>query len=393
MAKGRGAQGDGHIGFHKASGKFYAQITLGKKADGSRNRRTVYGDSQKDVRAKLQEIREEVKRDGGLREKNRSTLKDLIEAWLKVKKVLKKETTYRDYRVTYDYVLKPYIGDIGVEKVTTAWVKGLLAALRDEHEKSACQVKKAYIVLSGVFATGVEDGTLHHNPILRVPTPQYESGEQHFMTTEEQRCYIEAAKGHDRAALLLLALDTGARKSEILALEWRDIDWDSKTPRVVFNKNVVDVGGRKVKQSSTKTASGKRAVPISSTTIEALKALRKKNMGSTLVFAGNLSKSHLGQSYLHKFIWKPFLESAEISYFKFHSLRHTTASRWIMHGVPIHVIAKWLGHSSPATTMRFYGHLLVEQVNLGTDGFDALSKPIEKAEVVSLDEHREAAGQ
>jgi len=133
--------------------------------------------------------------------------------------------------------------------------------------------------------------------------------------------------------LILLALNTGLRRGELLNLVWGDID---------LKKSLLTVHGKGAKSGQT------RHIPLNAQALDVL----KKHKGKVLPIP---SKPVFGQ---HKF-QKSFagvLEKAKIKKFRFHDLRHTFASHLVIAGVPLNTVRELLGHSDMKITLR-YAHL------------------------------------
>lgn len=138
--------------------------------------------------------------------------------------------------------------------------------------------------------------------------------------------------------LVLLALNTGLRRGELLGLEWHDVD---------LNKKLVWV-----RAESSKTGTS-RAVELNE---EAVEVLRTWGLGKGLVFPGPQGDV-MGTV---KTAWVKLLDAAQIKKFRFHDLRHTFASKLVQRGVPLQVVQELLGHASMIMTQR-YAHLAPSQ--------------------------------
>ncbi|WP_420430987.1 tyrosine-type recombinase/integrase [Hyphobacterium sp.] len=153
----------------------------------------------------------------------------------------------------------------------------------------------------------------------------------------------DGAHPHAIAILRLLIL-TGARKGEIISLEWREVDLERRT----------------IAKKDTKT--GRRAVPISKPVVDILSGLERQE-GSSFVFPAARGDSHF-QGLTKE--WLQIRKRAGLEDVRIHDLRHTFASISIMNGVPIAVLSKLLGHASITTTER-YAHLSNDPVRQGAE--------------------------
>jgi len=137
--------------------------------------------------------------------------------------------------------------------------------------------------------------------------------------------------------LVLLALTTGARRSELLNLKWNNVDWDNNQAYVETSKN-----------------GHPRVLPL---TKEAIKELRLfKQDGNILIFKSIINPN---KPFCFSKSWGKALKEAGITDFTFHSLRHTTASYLAQSGASLLEIGNVLGHKSLSVTKR-YAHLCVE---------------------------------
>jgi len=180
-----------------------------------------------------------------------------------------------------------------------------------------------------------------------------------FFSREEATKLVAITRDADERALLLFALDTGARAGEQLAVEWGDIDWHNNL--VVFRR------------SSTRgevglTKSGReRKVPMTARLGEALR--QAKHLWGKLVFCCVDGKPFtLWQ--LHERLWGA-CRRAGLREVRWHDLRHTFASQLVSAGVPLRQVQDWLGHSTITMTMR-YSHLVPGE---GADLIRALEDP------------------
>jgi integrase len=142
--------------------------------------------------------------------------------------------------------------------------------------------------------------------------------------------------------LVLLAVNTGLRRGELLQLRWRDAD---------LQRRMLTVLGDGAKTGQT------RHVPLNSEAVRVLKAWRPVAFESDwCMFGGADSSTPL---VVIKKAWAGVLKAAKISKFRFHDLRHTFASKLVMAGVDLNTVRELLGHKSIAMTLR-YAHLAPE---------------------------------
>jgi len=158
-----------------------------------------------------------------------------------------------------------------------------------------------------------------------------------FLDDDERTRLLEAAKtcSWDKMRLLILmAIMTGGRKSELLGITWDQIDWENRRYFLEVTKN-----------------GEKRFLNFPPNLIEELK--KHREVGNGLVFP---SPRKPGKPYDFTKVWRQLLKDADIQNFRWHDLRHTAASYFVQNGKTLEETAQHLGHQDPKTTKR-YAHL------------------------------------
>ena len=208
-------------------------------------------------------------------------------------------------------------------------------------------------------------------------------------TLEEQKIFLKAIEGHKYEVLFLVALYTGLREGEILALTWNDIDFIKNTVTVSKTvsrvRDITKEGKSKeyVKVSTPKTVKGNRVVPLPNYLVKRLKQYKlfKKEeslkIGIQFKESNNLfttrTGSIVGVSNLQK-SFKGILLNAGLEDRKFHDLRHTYATRLFELGESAKTVQELLGHSSISMTLDIYTHVLKETKESAAKKLDELSK-------------------
>lgn len=216
--------------------------------------------------------------------------------------------------------------------------------------------------LSAIFTHAVEDGIITANPAAR-PGRFLKTGDRRdkidFLTPEEGRALLDAARAHYPRAfpLLLMAMRTGLRQGELIALQWGDVDWKGKFFEVrrsnyMGNLTTPKSGkGRRVDMSDQLAAvltDHKRIVAA-----EALKAGR--------AFPAWVFPSHEGTPLESGNVRRSLslcLKKAGMRHLRFHDLRHSFASYLIANGESLAYVRDQMGHASIQITVDTYGHLI-----------------------------------
>jgi len=154
----------------------------------------------------------------------------------------------------------------------------------------------------------------------------------------------------------------GLRRGEIAGLRWTNVDLTSKTIRIEENRVAV---GKQIKTGTPKSKASNRTLPLPDEVVDLLKAAKKRQAQERLAFGPGYGSSEyvasdeIGQPYhpnLLTFRWAQLLDGLKISRVRLHDARHSCATLMHLRGVPIAVIAAWLGHASAAFTMSVYAH-------------------------------------
>ena len=191
---------------------------------------------------------------------------------------------------------------------------------------------------------------------------------------EEQQAILKACRKERLGFAIELDFMTGLRIGELCALKWRDFDFSEKLFTVQrtlqrVQKKTAEIHEKSAKteivEGETKTKNGKRVIPMTDTmfanliqhrsrqTFEKLRAGRGYE-DNGYVFANEIG-CPIEPSYLRD-VYERILKTAGVPHYKFHTIRHTFATRAIENNMPVKVVSQILGHSSVQLTMDLYCH-------------------------------------
>jgi integrase len=218
--------------------------------------------------------------------------------------------------------------------------------------------------LHKALKAAVADGLIPRNAAAGLKLPRI-TREEIDPLTEESRRLLEAARDYTLEALYVLALSTGMRQGELLALKWEDVDLDGGRVRVRRTLTHVD---KAFVLGEPKTKNSRRSIRLTKGTISALQAHLSRQleeieeMGSLyqpggLVFATEAG-TVINPSNLRSRSFKPLLKRAGLPPIRFHDLRHTCATLLLSKSVNPKVVSEMLGHASISITLDIYSHLL-----------------------------------
>jgi integrase len=294
------------------------------------------------------------------------TLGTYLELWLRHKMPDLAAKTQRRYRGMIDLHLQG-ISDLPIADIKPATLREFLLKLRDKG-LGPSSIRYARTILHGAFELAVEDGLVPHNPASGIrlkgagPMPP-----RQFLTQEDTVRLLAALAGHRLYALVYVALSTGMRLGELLALHWRDVDLEQGTIRVAYS--LESAGKLRIKEP--KTQASIRVVTIGPDTIRILRQHRKTQLeekilyrlvydDQDLVFA-TLEGTPIHPSNVYHRLFKPAAKAAGVPWARFHDLRHAHASFLIAAGVNAKTVQERLGHRDIRTTLQTYSHVFIQQ--------------------------------
>lgn len=272
----------------------------------------------------------------------------------------RRESTLQEYERDGRRHFLPLLGERRIEEIQPALLEELLATWI-EAGLAPHTVHRLYKQLRATLAWAEQMEWIGRNPAARVEPPPRGEARHRALTEVEARTLLVAAQGTSLEALLYIALETGARQGELLALRWSDIPPDGRTMSI--DRSVRQLGRGRTVISAPKTRQSRRVVHLSQQAAEVLKAHQRATRGGTqvdvevrehLVFP-SAEGTYLDPSNLRR-AFQRIVRKAGLTDLRFHDLRHTAASLMEQAGIPIGAIAAQLGHSSGSFTYSTYVH-------------------------------------
>ena len=302
--------------------------------EGRRYRRAI-GSNKKKAEEALKKIEGDIvsRRFGLPQEVKKISFEDLAEYWLEqYSKVNNSPSQYQKNRERLEKHLIPYFQDTAVCRINAKMIEEYIAS-KVEKIKPAT-INRTLSILSKMFNDAIRWGYLKENPMKQISKLREEQEAFNYLPQDEARKLLENCS-EDFYPICCCALYTGMRVSEILGLKWKNVDLKERIITVEKSK------GKRI-----------RYIPIHQHLLEVLKKM-KKNSSSELVFPnreGKIRKRDL-RSVLNN-----ALKTAGLRRIRFHDLRHTFASNFVMQGGSILSLQKILGHQDLKMTLR-YAHL------------------------------------
>lgn len=345
---------------------YLVRIYQGKDAQGKRKyaNKTIHG-TRKDAQAYLNKALTDLD-NGTFTQPSKETVDAYLDRWLEtVAKQRVKPRTYSDYQEILRLYTRPAFGNIRLVNMGAPLIQKTYSDMI-EKGLSGSTIRKLHNVLHSAFKQAERWRLIPRNPVDLVDPPRTQKKEMHAMSPEESRKFLKEAQSNKWYPLFLLAIDSGMRPGEILALKWEDINFDSGTVSI---RRTLASDRKQLYIAEPKTKGSKRIVNLSAGTLTALKTHRSNQaqekllarsvyIDNGLVFA-NQTGGFLDQPNLVKRHFKPLLKQAGLSHtIRFYDLRHTCATLLLSASTNPKVVAERLGHASVTLTLDTYSHVL-----------------------------------
>jgi integrase len=290
---------------------------------------------------------------------SRQTVGQYLDHWLDIcARPRLRAKSFRDYSSLLARYVRPHLGSRSFGELSSAEIQTLYSALLNR-KLSARTICYTHAVLFSALRQAVRWKLLLTNPAEDVYLPRQPRRRFTVFDVGQARQFIAAISGHEHEALFALALTTGMRPSEYLALTWTDFNLECGT--VSVSKTLEWRKGGWCFED-TKRERSRRMVKLQNWVMALLRRLdegsetAERNPGG-LVFTSNRG----GPIHESKFIerhFKPLLRSAGLPNIRLYDLRHTSATLALSAGVSPKIVSEQLGHASVAFTLEVYSHVL-----------------------------------
>lgn len=281
------------------------------------------------------------------------TVSQALDEYLKSSKRRLEKSTFRDYNSATESHLKPFFGHMRLVDVTSSIVKGWIAELTISPKR----VNNILVPIRAVFEDAYLDEVIDRNPFSRIKNLSFRTEEPQPFSPDEVKAILKVLPEQGKN-LIQFAFCTGLRTSELIALEWRDIDWINSKVRVrraSVNKVI----------KFPKTKAGERDVKLFPLAIDALNNQKKFTyIADNRIFNNprtNTPWETDGQ--IRKTLWQPALKNAGVLYRNPYQTRHTYASTLLSMGANQLWLANQMGHKDWGMIRKHYGRWIPEVDN------------------------------
>jgi integrase len=308
---------------------------------------------------------------------SRMLYSDYVIKWLENKQDISKKT-----RITNEGHLKnhiiPSLGHLPLQKIRVDHIESFIKSIQVKGLAPGT-VKKIFNLVQTSFNAAERKELISKNPfnlLDKSSKPKAGKPKVDYWTKEEVKQFLNGFE-HRNKIIFTLAIYTGMRQGEILALRWRDVDFEAKQLRV---RQILDYDGKI--EERVKTDAGYRSVTLSNHVLTELKKHRtvilQEKLSCEEYFDNDLvvcqqNGKPVSKSNFHKF-WVRRLAKSEVRRIRFHDLRHTCASLLFSINTHPKVVQELLGHQSIKITMDTYSHMLPNMQEDAVNELDEMLK-------------------
>jgi integrase len=273
-------------------------------------------------------------------------------------------------KLAYDLEpLREQYGGMPLQRLAKAHIDRLVADLlsggtrtargRIRRPWSAVAVNKVIATIYQVLADAQQQGLVARNVAQNVNRVAQAHKDLDTYTEAEVQVLLAAIENDRIGHAWELAL-SGLRRGEIARLRWGDVDFDAKTLSIVNNR--VMAGGTSV-ENDPKSVASRRTLPLPDRLVSVLRSAKARQAAERLALGAGafeyVVSNEAGEPYTPAVLsryWREAVKAAGVRHIKLHAARHTCATLMHLQGVPIAVIAAWIGHKDASLTMRLYAH-------------------------------------
>jgi integrase len=299
---------------------------------------------------------------------SKTTLGDFLDRWESWAATQVSAKTLERYSDLLRHHVRPRLGAAPIQKLRTIDFAALYGKLQSPKPAGAGlaprTVGHVHRLLHRIFGHAVKWSVIARNPVSAADPPRVRGAEIQILAPEEIKQVVAALRGRRLYPVVVIALATGMRRGEIVALRWGDIDLDGGKIRVERSLEETKAG---LAFKEPKTKAGRRAVAIPTSIVAELRAHWRAQQEERLALG--LGKAGPDDPVFPRpdgTLWPPDRLSSTwaktvtvlaLPRVTFHALRHTHVSQLIAAGLDVVSVSRRVGHSNPTVTLGLYAHL------------------------------------
>ncbi len=344
--------------------RFDVENDLGKREQHSATFRGSKEDAQKELRRLMGEADK-----GVLVDPNKVTVAEHVRDWIKRARISPR--TREGYERICELRIVPHIGSVKLQRLRPAQIEAWHTTLLErggEGDKplSAQTVQHAHRLLHAAVKNACKNEILAKNVVAVHSAPAVSSPDIDWLRQDQIPVLLRKLEGHSLFHIAVLALATGCRRGELLALRWRNLDLDAMA--VTIEESLEQTKGQ-LRFKEPKTRSGKRTLSLPPNAVAIMRQHRAKQ--GELRLALGLGAAGPDDLVFSRFDgeafqpvkpndlsrdWARTVKALDAPKVSFHGLRHTVASLLIAGGHDVVSVARHLGHRDGTVTLKRYSH-------------------------------------
>ena len=346
----------------RKDGRWEARVIIHRDFSKKAIYKSIYGKTYLEAKHKKETILKNLSLSQSSNSGENILFESVIVLWLSHVKMKVKPKTYEKYYFLIKKHILPALGNMKLKEFDTQTINKFIyeksknGRLDNNGGLSANYIRTITFVITSVIQY-INTEKIYPISLGKISLPQKPQSEVQVLSRYEQFKLEEYIQHHktDRTLGILFSLYTGIRLGELCALTWDDIDFENKV--ISINKSVERLYEKNAKKTllqivKTKTPNSNRKIPLSTKLYDLL-----------LDYIGK-PEDHIISGFKHAFIdprsiqyaFEKIICNCNIKKIKFHSLRHTFATRCIEAGMDVKTLSELLGHSSVNITLNTYIH-------------------------------------
>ena len=282
------------------------------------------------------------------------TLQEYISFWQETyDKHQSRPTTYAAHNYVFKNHIIPGLGDIPLSELTLEMVGEFLEERRrfGNHRPGSSglgeeTMRHIHRLLQQCLDQAIRDGLISENPAKAFHYRKSTTVKANIMTPLEMEDYLDAAERLGYLPMFMLALTTGLRQSELIALKWSDLDIESRTLTIAENRAVV-------RRELVEYGSQTRSIRLTPEVVDLLIMEHSKHPSSPLMFMHPATQRPYSPQMVRR-MHNEIIKEAGLDHIRFTDLRHTCAVLSLRNGVETKELARMLGHYRPSITRQDY---------------------------------------
>ncbi|MFW7361753.1 tyrosine-type recombinase/integrase [Vagococcus fluvialis] len=360
--------------------RYFFNVYVGRNPKTGKNvyRKRQGFKTKKQAQIALAELLKDIEENGLFNETKVMTFKDLYDMWLKQHRLNVKPSTIATNRRFVEGHVLPHLGDMKLDDITVVYCQKLVNEWYEEYKQYPYFRK----VTAQIMRYGEAMEIMKGNPMAKTILPRKKEEEKklQYYTKEELQHFFECLEqygNYKQLAFFRALAFTGCRKSEILSLQWEDIDLFNKT--VSIGKTLAIDENLDIIIQTPKTSSSVREISLDDETIKILSRWRSIqreeyfqmgfNTTSDKQFVFTNVRNELYYPQIVNDWLKYLIKKYKLPKITPHNFRHTHASLLLQAGIPVKEVSERLGHKDIKITLEIYSHVMPEEAEKTANKF------------------------